>query len=176
MARALVLGVGNILMQDEGVGIRTLEWLQSHYAFPGEVENNVGQANSLSNDEIILLDGGTMGLSLLYYFAGVDHLIILDAVEAGKSPGAIIELPEDAIPTFISLKLSPHQVGVQDLLATAQLLGYTPPEVTILGVQPAWLSVGLDMSPVVAAQVEPLAHLALVQLQRWGYLVKRQPQ
>jgi hydrogenase maturation protease len=55
------------------------------------------------------------------------------------------------------------------LLATAQLLGYTPPEVIILGVQPAHLSVGLEMSPTVASQVEPLARQALVQLEKWGY-------
>jgi hydrogenase maturation protease len=172
MTRALVLGVGNILMQDEGVGVRTLEWLQAHYTFSDEA----GQVGSVSDheevrDEIILLDGGTMGLSLLHYLAGVDHLLLLDAVEAGKSPGAIVELFDDAVPAFISLKLSPHQVGVQDLLATAQLLGYAPPEVVILGVQPAWLSVGLDMSPEVAAQIEPLARLAVTQLQRWGYRV-----
>ena len=179
MARALVLGVGNILMQDEGVGVHTLEWLQTHYTFSG-LSGEAGQANSVSDHkdeespaEIVLLDGGTMGLDLLHHLAGVDHLLILDAVEAGKSPGAIIELFDDAVPAFISMKLSPHQVGVQDLLATAQLLGYAPPEIVILGVQPAQLSVGLDMSPVVAAQVEPLARLALTQLQRWGYRVEK---
>ena len=177
MARALVLGVGNILMQDEGVGVRALEWLQAHYTF-SSLSGEAGQADSVSDHEedpaeIILLDGGTMGLSLLHHLAGVDHLLILDAVETGKSPGAIIELFDDAVPAFISLKLSPHQVGVQDLLATAQLLGYAPPEIVILGVQPAQLSVGLDMSPVVAAQVEPLARLALTQLQRWGYRVEK---
>jgi hydrogenase maturation protease len=168
MARGLVLGVGNILMQDEGVGVRAVEWLQAHCALPG----NVGPDDILSGDNAVtLLDGGTMGLDLLHYLQGLDHLLILDALEAGKVPGEMTTLTGEAVPAFLSMKISPHQIGVQDLLATAQLLGYTPPEVVILGVQPAWLNVGLDMSPAVAAQVEPLARLALAQLEQWGYRV-----
>ena len=153
MTRALVLGVGNILVQDEGIGVRALEWLQAHYA-SGNVE---------------MIDGGTMGLDLLHYLQGVDHLLILDAIQANKVPGAIITLTGSDVPTFLSMKISPHQIGVQDLLATAQLMGYTPPVVVILGVQPAHLSVGLDMSPAVAAQIEPLARLSVEQLETWGY-------
>lgn len=150
---ALVLGVGNILMQDEGIGVRTLEWLQAHCASP----------------EVKMIDGGTMGLDLLHYLEGVDHLLILDAIEAGKTPAEIITLSGDEVPAFLSMKVSPHQIGVQDLLATSQLMGYTPPEVVILGVQPAQLKVGLEMSPAVAAQVVPLARLAVAQLEAWGY-------
>ena len=156
MTQALVLGVGNILMQDEGIGVRTLEWLQAHYAAPG----------------VTMIDGGTMGLDLLHYLEGIDHLLILDAIDGAKTPGEIITLADDAVPAFLSLKISPHQIGVQDLLATAQLMGYTPPQVVILGVQPAQLQVGLDMSTVVAAQVEPLARLAIAQLEAWGYRVR----
>jgi len=153
MARALVLGVGNILMQDEGVGVRAVEWLQAHCVSPN----------------VQMLDGGTMGLDLLYYLEDVDHLLVLDAVNAGKKPGEIIVLTGDEIPAFIGMKVSPHQIGIQDLLATAQLMGYTPPEVVILGVQPANMSVGLEMSPAVAAQVEPLGRLAMAHLEQWGY-------
>lgn len=156
MARGLVLGVGNILMQDEGIGVRAVEWLQAHCA---------------ALEEVDLIDGGTMGLDLLHYLEGIDHLLILDAVQANKAPGEITVLTGEAVPTFLSMKLSPHQIGVQDMLATAQLLGYTPPEVVILGVQPNSLSVGLEMSPYVADQVEPLARLALSQLEKWGYRV-----
>lgn len=153
MARALVLGVGNILMQDEGIGVRVLEWLQAHYV----------------SNEVEMIDGGTMGLDLLHYLEGVDHLLILDAIEAGKKPGEITTLTGKDVPAFLGMKISPHQIGVQDLLATAQLMGHTPPEVIILGVQPTWLSVGLEMSPAVTVQVEPLARLALSQLEKWGY-------
>jgi hydrogenase maturation protease len=155
MTCALVLGVGNILVQDEGIGVHALEWLQAHYACPN----------------VTMIDGGTMGLDLLHYLEGIDHLLILDAIEAGKAPGDITILTGDDVPAFLGTKISPHQIGVQDLLATAQLKGYTPPEVVILGVQPAQLGVGLEMSPVVSAQVEPLARLALVQLKKWGYQI-----
>lgn len=154
MPAALVLGVGNILMQDEGVGVRVLEWLQAHYTPPPDVK---------------LVDGGTMGLDLLHYLQGIDHLLILDAVESGHPPGQITTLTGEDVPAFLGMKISPHQIGVQDLLATAQLMGYTPPEIVILGVQPDWLSVGLDMSPAVAAQVEPLARMAVNRLEQWGY-------
>ncbi|MEW5960237.1 MAG: HyaD/HybD family hydrogenase maturation endopeptidase [Chloroflexota bacterium] len=153
MAQALILGVGNILMQDEGIGVRALEWLQACYACA----------------EVKMIDGGTMGLDLLHYLPGLEHLLILDAVEAGKAAGEITILTGQEAPAFFGMKISPHQMGVQDLLATAQLLGYTPPAVVILGVQPAQLNVGLDMSPAVTVQVEPLARLALVQLAEWGY-------
>lgn len=153
MGRALVLGVGNILMQDEGVGVRALEWLQAHYASP----------------EVEMIDGGTMGLDLLHYLEGIDHLLILDAVETGKSSGEITILTEEDVPAFLGMKISPHQIGVQDLLATAQLMGHAPPEIVILGVQPRQLSVGLEMSSLVAAQVAPLGRLALDQLAKWGY-------
>jgi hydrogenase maturation protease len=66
-------------------------------------------------------------------------------------------------------KSSPHQIGMQDLLAMAQLQGYTPLEVVILGVQPAQLGVGLEMSPGVDDQIAPLARLAVSQLEKWGY-------
>lgn len=153
MAGALVLGVGNILMQDEGVGVRALEWLQARYASP----------------EVEMIDGGTMGLDLLHYLQDIEHLLILDAIEAGKAPGEMVTITADEVPAFLSMKISPHQIGVQDLLATAQLMGYTPPEVMILGVQPDWLRVGLELSPAATTQVEPLARLALLQLETWGY-------
>ncbi len=159
MTRALVLGVGNILVQDEGIGVRALEWFQVHYACP----------------DIEMIDGGTMGLDLLHYLTGKDHLLILDAIQADKSPGEITILTGDDVPAFLGMKISPHQIGVQDLLATAQLMGYTPPQVVILGVQPKNLSVGLDMSPAVAAQVEHLGQLAAKQLRQWGYQLKDKP-
>ncbi len=173
MTRALVLGVGNILIQDEGIGVRSLEWLQAHYSYPDAGQDVILSADIAPDDSstnyVQMIDGGTMGLDLLHYLEGIDHLLILDAIEAGKVPGEIVTLTGDAVPAFLGMKISPHQIGVQDLLGTAQLMGYTPPVVVILGVQPAHLRVGLEMSPIVTAQVEPLARLALTQLEQWGY-------
>lgn len=81
----------------------------------------------------------------------------------------IMILTGDDVPAFPGTKISPHQIGMQDLLATAQLKGYTPPKVVILGVQPAQLGVGLEMSPVGRDEIAPLARLAVSQLEKWGY-------
>jgi hydrogenase maturation protease len=157
MSRALVLGVGNILERDEGLGVRAVEWLQANARFPA------------NGQEVTLLDGGTSGLELLGYLEGVDHLIVLDAIDADKAPGELVALEGDAVPAFLRIKVSPHQVGVHDLLAAAKLLGYAPPAIAVLGLQPEAFGVGLELSPTIAAQIEPLARRALEQLRAWGY-------
>jgi len=157
MARALVLGVGNILERDEGLGVRAVEWLQAHARFPA------------NGQEVTLLDGGTSGLELLGYFEGVDHLIVLDAIDADKAPGELIALEGDAVPASLMIKVSPHQVGLHDLLAAARLLGCAPPAIAVLGLQPESFGVGLELSPTIAAQIRPLACRALEQLRAWGY-------
>ena len=105
-----------------------------------------------------------MGLDLLHYLQGIDHLLIPDAIEANQGPGNLVTPTGQDVPAFFSIKISPHQIGVQDLLATVQLLAYRPPEVVILGVQPARLRVGMDMAPTVTVQAEPPARLAVSQL------------
>lgn len=157
MARALVLGVGNILEMDEGLGVRAVEWLQANTRFPP------------NGQEVTLLAGGTSGPELLAYLDGINHLIVLDAIDADKAPGEFIALEGDALPVFLKIKVSPHQVGVHDLLATAKLLGYAPPAIAVLGLQPEPFGVGLELSPAIAAQIEPLARRALERLRAWGY-------
>ncbi|MDW8327263.1 MAG: HyaD/HybD family hydrogenase maturation endopeptidase [Anaerolineales bacterium] len=157
MARALVLGVGNILEKDEGLGVRAVEWLQANVRFPA------------NGQEVMLLDGGTSGLELLGYLEGVDHLIVLDAIDADKASGELIALEGDAVPAFLRFKVSPHQVGVHDLLVAAKLLGCAPPTIAVLGLQPESLGVGLELSPTIAARIELLARRALEQLRAWGY-------
>jgi hydrogenase maturation protease len=157
MARALVLGVGNILEKDEGLGVRAVEWLQANARF------------SANGHEVTLLDGGTSGLELLGYLEGIDHLLVLDAIDADKAPGEVIALAGEAVPAFLKIKISPHQVGVHDLLAAAKLLGYAPPTIAVLGLQPESFGVGLELSPTIAARLALLARRALEQLRTWGY-------
>jgi len=150
--KILVLGLGNLLLQDEGVGVRVIERLRARYAFP---------------DHVIVLDGGTLGLDLLPYIEEASHLVIVDAVNAGKEPGTLVRLVNDEIPAFLGPKVSPHQVGLQDVLALAQLRGHSPAEVVLWGVQAERLAPGLDLSPAVAAQVEPLCARVIEELTRW---------
>ncbi|MCX7854553.1 MAG: HyaD/HybD family hydrogenase maturation endopeptidase [Anaerolineae bacterium] len=151
--KTLVLGVGNILLSDEGVGVHVVRLLRERYRFPQEVD---------------ILDGGTMGLDLLPYVEDTDRLLIVDAVQMDAPPGTVARLEGEQIPAVLNLKYSPHQAGVSDLLAAARLLGRSPAEVVLWGVQPASLEVGLELSPTVAAQVEVLLQNVLAELQRWG--------
>ena len=148
----LVLGIGNPIMSDDAVGGRLLQLLEQRYRFPCAVK---------------LVDGDTMGTALLHHLEGVEKLLVVDAVETGGPPGTLIRLADDEIPRVMVAKLSPHQQGLSDLLAVASLQGWIPREVVVWGVQPASLDLGIDLSPPVAAQLEPLAARILEELQRW---------
>lgn len=154
----LILGVGNLLASDEGVGIHVIQRLQAEYQFPEEVQ---------------LLDGGTLGMDLLFYLENVRNLLIIDAVETGQPPGTLIRLAGDEVPAFFSLKMSPHQVGVPDMLFAAKLRDLYPQEIVLWGVQPGSLEIGLELSPPVAAQLESLVARVMEELERWGGMVKR---
>jgi hydrogenase maturation protease len=156
--KTLILGVGNLLLSDEGVGLRVVERLAATYELPEEVQT---------------LDGGTLGLDLLYYLEGADghpveNLLIVDAVEMGKEPGTLLRLEGDEVPAFLSVKVSPHQIGIPDMLFAAKLKDLYPRNVVLWGVQPGTLDVGLELSSPVAAQVDVLVEKAVEELARWG--------
>lgn len=148
-----MLGLGNILLGDEGVGVRVVERLQELYEFPQEVQ---------------VLDGGTLALDLLPYVEDAHHLLVIDALEMGAESGAIACLEGDEVPAFLSVKISPHQMGLADLLAVACLRDFYPEELVLWGVQPGVMSPGLELSSSVAAQVEALVDRVLAELSRWG--------
>ena len=159
MAETLVLGLGNILLADEGVGVRVVERLLEQYDFPEGVR---------------VMDGGTLGLDLLPYLEDASRLLVVDSVQARKPAGTLVRLAGDEIPIFLDVsKVSPHQEGLQDLLAVAALKGYLPDEVVFWGAQIESLGVGLELSPAVAAQVDALAGNVLAELAHWD--IKPQP-
>lgn len=155
--KILVLGLGNILLRDEGVGVRVIERLRDRYVFPANV---------------MVLDGGTLGLDLLTYLEEASHVVIVDAIHAGKEPGTLVRLTNDEIPAFLGLKVSPHQVGLQDLLGLARLRGRFPDEVILWGVQIERLEPGLALSPRVAAQIETLCAHVNEELTRWSSMAQ----
>jgi hydrogenase maturation protease len=152
MPRTLVLGLGNILMRDEGVGVRVVERLREDYEFAPETQ---------------VLDGGTLGLDLLPWVEDADRLLVIDAVDMGAEPGSLARLEGEEVPAFLGVKISPHQMGLADLLAAAHLRGHFPQELVLWGVQPMLIDVGLELSPQVAAQVETLMERVLAELGRW---------
>ena len=154
VGKALVLGLGNILLSDEGLGVRVVERLRKSYRFPPEIR---------------VMDGGTLGLDLLSYLEGVDQLLVIDALEMGEEPGTITRLVGDEVPASLSVKISPHQMGLADLLAAARLQGLYPQEVVLLGIQPGSIDTGLDLSPPVEAQVDRVIDEIVMELKGWGY-------
>jgi hydrogenase maturation protease len=129
----LVLGLGNLLLSDDGLGLRLLEALAAE-----------GSAAEF-------LDGGTQGLALLAYLANRRALIILDAVALGAPPGAVHVLQGDAISAHHAV--TAHGSNALELLAAAHLLGDLPPSVTIIGIEPACIRTGMGLSPVVEAAI-----------------------
>jgi hydrogenase maturation protease len=136
-AEILVLGLGNLLLSDDGVGLRLLEELK-HEA-----------------PEVEFVDGGTQGLALLAYLANRRAVIVLDAVALGAMPGSIHVLQGDAIAAHRAE--SAHGSNALELLATARLLGDLPSWVTIVGIEPASIATGIGLSPAVEAAVPDAA-------------------
>lgn len=151
----LVLGIGNLLWADEGFGVRAVEHLQHHYAFP---------------EPVTLLDGGTQGLNLVAPVQAADVLVVLDAVDYGETPGTLCRIYDDEVPRFMGVrKMSLHQTGFQEVLAGAQLLGDFPEHLLLVGVQPALLEdYGGSLSEPVRTQIEPAAAEVLHYLAQWG--------
>ena len=152
----LILGLGNILLQDEGVGVRVVEQLQRQYRITGAVE---------------ILDGGTAGMSLLEHIRNRDHLIVVDAVRTGHAPGAVIMLSGEEVPAFFQSRMSPHQMGLADTLAVLELMGEKPADVSVIGVKPRDLDVGLELSDLVATRVDELVERLVGKIRALGFEV-----
>ena len=147
-AGTLILGLGNILLSDEGVGERAVEALAGEVQLPPDVE---------------VLDGGTSGMDLLDQIAGRARLIVVDAVRTGRPPASVVRLAGDEVPAFFSSRLSPHQLGLSDVLAVLRLEDAAPARITVIGVEPASLDLGLSLSPAVAACLPEVLALILAE-------------
>ncbi|MCK7483848.1 MAG: HyaD/HybD family hydrogenase maturation endopeptidase [Candidatus Moduliflexus flocculans] len=151
--RKVVLGLGNTLNRDEGLGVCALEPLRALLGGRGEVE---------------LLDGGVLGMSLLPLVESCSHLLLLDAVDTGSPPATVTELRQEEIPLFARLKLSLHQLGFQEVLQFAGVRGKLPDHLGLVGAQPADVSIGIGLSPDIEAVLPEIAGRALTILEEWG--------
>jgi hydrogenase maturation protease len=149
----LVLGIGNTLMNDDSFGVRVIEKLQHEYVFPANV---------------CVLDGGTLGLDLLPRLEGVGKLLIIDALDMGAETGSVFRLAGEEVPRAFASKLSVHQMGVQDLLAVAELQGICPVELVVWGAQPGSIEMQMTLSEPVATAVDKVVLAAVEELQAWG--------
>lgn len=165
---ALVLGIGNILLQDEGVGVvvaRQLESARLEAARSGAAQTSC--AGGIPADTRIV-DGGTLGLDLLPMIGEANQVVIIDAVNLGKAPGTVTVLHDDAVQAALSGHVSPHQIGVGDLVAAARLMGIMPARLALIGIQPGTIAIGLELTESVAAAVQVAADLALKELAEPG--------
>jgi hydrogenase maturation protease len=149
----LVMGLGNLLMGDDGLGSRVISELEKYY---------------LPSEQVHLLDGGTLGLDLLPRLEGIDNLLIIDALQMGAEPGEVFRLEGDAVPRAFANKLSVHQMGLQDLLAVSELQGHLPKELVVIGAQSAEIEMVMELSPAVGASFEKVVAAVLNELEAWG--------
>jgi len=151
----LVLGIGNLLWADEGFGVRAVEALNQAFRFPDGVE---------------LMDGGTLGLSLLPHVETSRRVLVFDAVDFGLAPGGLKVLRDAEVPAWGARKMSPHQNGFNDVLALAQLHGAAPEQIVAIGVQPLTLDdFGGSLTEPVRARLGEAIGLAAAELACWGY-------
>ena len=136
MGRTLILGVGNLILSDDGVGIHAVKLLQES----GEIDPSIP-----------IVDGGTCGLDLLQYLEGLERLIILDAAKPNGSPGKISRITGEKVPAYLSIKTSPHEIGLPEMLFAAKLSNIYPKEVVIFCVEAESLETSTTLTEEVAA-------------------------
>ncbi len=156
----LILGIGNILWADEGFGVRAVEELHRHYAFDPEIK---------------LMDGGTQGLYLVHHLEGIERLVVFDAIDYGLPPGTLRLIEGDDVPKFMGAKkMSLHQTGFQEVLATAEILGHCPLDLLLVGVQPVQLEdYGGGLRPLTRQRIGPAIEAALEWLAARGIAAHR---
>lgn len=156
--RVLILGIGNLLWADEGFGVRCVEAMAETFALP---------------EGVTLLDGGTQGLYLLPFLEQADALIVFDAIDYGLPPGTMKIVRDDEVPAFMGAKkMSLHQTGFQDVIATATLMGYRPAKMVLIGCQPVELEdFGGGLRSAVAARIPQALEIARATLAEWGIAV-----
>jgi hydrogenase maturation protease len=154
MNPTLVLGIGNILLKDEGVGVHAVR----------ELAARAERGGSPGRHGVELYDGGTFGIDLLDTLANRRKVIVIDAVRADAAPGTVLRFTAADLVRPGRPDLSLHQVGLFETLAMARQLGCAPEEVVIFGIVPMALDPGLELSPEVAAVVPKVVELVLAEL------------
>jgi hydrogenase maturation protease len=141
-------------MGDDGLGLIALEILRERARFDPAPE---------------LVDGGTWGMNLLPIIEGADRLLMIDAIRAGGAPGELIVLEREALPRGLGVKLSPHQIDLQEVLALAELRDRLPAQAVAIGLEPARVELGCGLSPELSGAVDGLLERIVDQLGAWGH-------
>jgi hydrogenase maturation protease len=151
----LILGLGNVLLGDDGVGSAAVARLRDEYDYPGDVH---------------VLDGGTLGLALLPYVEEAEAVILVDAIQDDGPAGTFVRLDGDDVAPAVATRLSPHQVGVADLLDGARWRDRYPGRVALLGLVPESIDLGVGLSAPVAANLDQLIGRVVDEAAALGFL------
>ena len=158
--RKIVLGLGNTLNKDEGLGVFAVSALESH------LKEKLG-----TDTEIEFIDGGALGLNLLSWVEECSHLLVLDSMISRFSvPGQVMELAKDEIPLYRNIKMSDHQITFQEVLGLAKFRDKFPEHLHLVGAQPVDMSIGYGISPEIEAVMPEIIKRAERVLADWGLL------
>jgi hydrogenase maturation protease len=152
----VVIGLGNPIMGDDGLGLAALARLQARGVAP----------------EVELMDGGTWGMNLLPTIESADRLLLIDAIDAGGAPGTLHVLERAQLPRYLDTKISPHQVDLRDVLALAELRGTLSADTVAFGLQPEVVEMSCELSPAVLDRLDDLVTAVSRRLAAWGHEVR----
>ncbi len=161
MAPILVMGLGNVLLQDEGLGVRALRRLTERYILPDDVE---------------VIDAGALGLSLLSFLEGVEDVLIIDAVHRGQRPGSLIRLEGEEVAWAETMHLLPQDVRLHELIVLRGSAGSSPQRIVLWGMEPGTSEPGLELTPVCEAHLDDLVDAVVHELRAWGADVRPIPE
>ena len=152
-----ILGIGNVILRDEGFGVRVAEYLDKHYEFP---------------DTVQIVDGGTLGIELTQYVTGTEKLLVIDSINGGAEPGTTFRFHNDDVMEHFQDKLSAHEVGIQDVLGLLTVTGHKIPDVVVIGAQPYDVEAGVELSDGMMELLPQMVEQALSELKNWGIVPK----
>ena len=158
-----ILGIGNVILRDEGFGVRVAEYLDKHYEFPESVQ---------------IVDGGTLGIELTQYVTGTEKLLVIDSINGGAEPGTTFRFHNDDVMEHFQDKLSAHEVGIQDVLGLLTVTGHKMvtghkiPDVVVIGAQPYDVEAGVELSDGMMELLPQMVEQALSELKNWGIVPK----
>lgn len=153
-----ILGIGNVILRDEGFGVRVAEYLDKHYEFPESVQ---------------IVDGGTLGIELTQYVTGTEKLLVIDSINGGAEPGTTFRFHNDDVMEHFQDKLSAHEVGIQDVLGLLTVTGHKIPDVVVIGAQPYDVEAGVELSDGMMKLLPQMVEQALQELKNWGIEPKK---
>lgn len=157
--KTLILGIGNLLLSDEGFGVHFVRHLEGRYRFPEDIE---------------LFDGGTLGLMATHKYEAAERVYLVDTLAADGEPGECRRYGKDELLLgSLPVKLSPHQAGVQEMMMVSELRGCGPPEVILLGVIPGSFESSIELSPPLQERLHLLAEELVQELRASGHPIEK---